>query len=716
MLNFVKEGDTMFFEVNISMNNSNSIVSAALLDAIWEESHKDVIDLLIPFVIYILSENFSINDIVDKEKTSKCMKEKFGFTYMPNSVMDCVFKRLTIKENNRILCRNKGSYQLRVNLDADNQKFKEKYNYTKNSTDNLLKLFVDEYNKSNRKKIKTEEAQKLLIELLNDRGYDVLIEPQELNGITINDSGKKNFCLAQFLIKILSDENNEFYDVVTGIASGALLSNIVYIDTDVTEYKNLPLKNLTIYFDTSLLLFALGYKTEYQKSNMRSIIEMLKTNGAKLCYFPNNLAEVISILTAYKYRNENSTGQTLEYFDEKSISGVTVDYYIEGIENSLKDIGLEKKDLYDYPHNASEYNYSKYEIIDEENLMKFLQDRIDKYTEEQVKNDVACIASVCRERKGNLETKLERAEAIWVTSNINLIKNTTEFLKFPDKRILPVVSVYDLSTEIWLKYGFVDKSIPKYRLYENAQMALTPTKQVIEKCREKVDILENAGKIEPDVAAYIRYNRTFNRNIMLKIEGDEEEIDDELIESEIESFVDRITNGKETLNKQLSEENAELSSQKENLLSENELLRKQLSETQRMQKQKKNKQKEDYKNSKNQVYDKIRNVARNKAKRNSKMYFFSVFILCAIIGLSIIIGEAFLAIYGMRNEKQNIFYIAIVLAIISFIFSVFKVNDLYNKCLELSKHKEESLYIKYYKKEERKRKDEIELVEKMKDL
>lgn len=715
-MNFVKEGDTMFLEVNISMNNSNSIVSAALLDAIWEESHKDVIDLLIPFVIYILSENFSINDIIDKEKISKYMKEKFGFTYMPTSVIDCVFKRLTIKENNRILCRRKSSYKLQVNLDAENQKFKEKYNYIKNSTDKLLNLFVDEYNKSNRKKIKTEEAQKLLIELLNDRGYDVLIEPQELNGITINDSGKKNFCLAQFLIRILSDENNEFYDVVTGIASGALLSNIVYIDTDVTEYKSLPLKNLTIYFDTSLLLFALGYKTEYQKSNMNSIIEMLKINGANLCYFPNNLAEVISILTAYKYRNENSSGQTLEYFDEKSISGVTVDYYIEALEDSLKKIGLEKKDLYDYPHNASEYNYSKYEMIDEENLIKFLQDKIDKYTEEQVKNDVACIASVCRERKGNLETKLERSEAIWVTSNINLIKNTAEFLEFPDKKILPVVSIYDLSTEIWLKYGFVDKSIPKYRLYENAQMALTPTKQVIEKCRQKVDVLENAGKIEPNVAAYIRYNRTFNRNIMLKVEGDEEEIDDELIETEIESFVDRITNGKETLNKKLSEENAELSSQKDNLLSENEQLKKQIFETQRMYEQKKIKQKENYKKSKNQLYDKIRDAARKKAKRNSIIYFWSIFIFGAIIGFSIILGEAFLAVYGMRSEKKNIFYIAIGLAIVSFIISLVKVKDLYNKCHEISEHKEESLYNKYYEKEERKRKGEIELVERMKDL
>jgi len=698
------------------MNNSNSIVSAALLDAIWEESKKDVIDLLIPFVTFIMSENFSVNDIIDKEIISRQMKEKFGFTNMPNSVIECVLKRLIIKENNRILLREKGNYKLRVNLDADNQKFQEKYNYTKQSTDKLLNLFVDRFNKTNRKKIKMEEAQKLLIELLNDRGYDVLIEPQELNGITINDSGKKNFCLAQFLIEILSDESNEFYNVVTGIASGALLSNIVYIDTDVTEYKDLPLKNLTIYFDTSLLLFALGYKTEYQKSNMNSIVKMLKINGAKLCYFPNNLAEVISILTAYKYRKESSAGQTLEYFDEKNISGVTVDYYIEGIEDSLKNIGFEKKDLYNYPHNASEYNYSKYEMIDEENLIKFLQERIDKYTEEQVKNDVACIASVCRERKGNLENKLERSEAIWVTSNINLIKNTAEFLEFPDKKILPIVSIYDLSTEIWLKYGFVDKNIPKYRLYENAQMALTPTKQVIEKCREKVDILENAGKIEPNVAAYIRYNRTFNRNIMLKVEGDEEEIDDVLIETEIESFVDEITNGKETLNKKLTKENAELSTQKENLLSENELLKNQLAKNQRIQEQKKSKQKEDYKNSKKQLYDKIKTSARDKATKNSKVFFWSIFILCLIIGFSVIVGEAFFAVYGMRNEKQNIFYIAIVLAIISLVISFSKVKALYNKCREISKHKEESLYNKYYEKEKRKRKDEIELVEKIKDL
>ena len=464
MLNFVEEGDKMFIEVNLSMSNSNSIISAALLDAIWEEQKKGVLDLLLPFAIYILSDNYSENDTISLETVGLEMTRKFGFSHVPNSVIFQVLNMLTKKDNNCLLKKEGSEFILVKYLSAEHEKFDEKYSIVKGSTENFLNSFIEEYNTVNRKKITLEEAKDILLEILNDKGYDVFFEPLELNRITMDSSNKKTFCLAQYIIKVLNDENHKHYKALTGIASGALMSNIVYINTDVNEYKEKPLKDLKIYFDTSLLLFALGFKTAYQKDNMDCILNMLKTNGAELFYFDNNLSELNSILTAYKHRTINSTGQRLEYFDENNIHSNMLDFFIHGLEERLAKNGFKKSSLFEYPRKASEYKYSKYEIIDEAGLKKHLQERIEKYKDEQVSNDVACIASICRERRGRISKTLEKSEAIWVTSNINLLKNTKEFLKFPNDAILPIISVYSLSTEIWLKYGVVV-------MFENLKMA-----------------------------------------------------------------------------------------------------------------------------------------------------------------------------------------------------------------------------------------------------
>lgn len=721
MLKFVEEGDKMFFEVNLSMNNSNSIVSAALLEAIWEENKKDVLDLLVNFVKYIIACNYEKGNELDDEFICSEMKNKFGFSTMPHSVIICILKRLTTKEYKRILVKEKGKFILSCDLTEDREKFNKKYSETKTSTDELIEAFVERYNSTNRQKITNEEAQTLLVELLNDRGYDVLIEPQDLNDITIQKSNKKSFCLAQFIIEIISDEKSHYYDVVSRIASGALLSNIVYIDTDIDDYKEKPLKDLNIYFDTSLLLFALGYKTEYQKNNMRCVIDMLVENGAHLYYFENNLNEVISIMYAYKFRDKNSTGQTLEFFDENNISGDTVDFYIQDLEASLSKINLERSDLFDYPRNASEYNYKDFEVIDEEKLSEYLMESIEKYSEEQVQNDVACIASVCRERKGHYNEKLERCESIWITSNLNLIRKTVEFLNYPDKKVFPIKSIYDLSTEIWLKYGVVDKNIPKLRLFENAQMALNPSKSLIETYRRKIDVLEKAGKIQPDVASVIRYDRTFARNLALRVQGDEDAIDDTVVESEVFSFVDKITEGRESQNKQLTEEKQQLQSENEVLISEkkeleeskdalveeNEHLRKRIA-------QKDSKSKNNYKNTKDELYKKYRNNANKKTNIVIKCISCFLFALCVIIGIAVIVGETYLTVIGISKNNTIAIIITVLLCLSTVITEIAKCKTVFSTCKKHAEKYHQPLFDSFYKKELEKNKNELEIVEKMK--
>ena len=703
----------MFIEVNLSMSNSNSIISAALLDAIWEEQKKGVLDLLLPFAIYILSDNYSENDTISLETVGLEMTRKFGFSHVPNSVIFQVLNMLTKKDNNCLLKKEGSEFILVKDLSAEHEKFDEKYSIVKGSTENFLNSFIEEYNTVNRKKITLEEAKDILLEILNDKGYDVFFEPLELNRITMDSSNKKTFCLAQYIIKVLNDENHKHYKALTGIASGALMSNIVYINTDVNEYKEKPLKDLKIYFDTSLLLFALGFKTAYQKDNMDCILNMLKTNGAELFYFDNNLSELNSILTAYKHRTINSTGQRLEYFDENNIHSNMLDFFIHGLEERLAKIGFKKSSLFEYPRKASEYKYSKYEIIDEAGLKKHLKERIEKYKDEQVSNDVACIASICRERRGRISKTLEKSEAIWVTSNINLLKNTKEFLEFPNDAILPIISVYSLSTEIWLKYGVVDKSVPKQRLYENAQMALEPTKKVVEKCKQKIDELEKVGRIDPSVAALVRYDRSFNKKIMLEVKGDDEDISESLVEREIDSYVDEITDGLDTINKELIESKKELEEENQNLKDRIGGLQQEITSSKKHSEQQIQTQRDKINTSKKEIYQEISTSANNKTQRRIKAWSVFYLLLELIIELFLISAECFFAIWSAKNDDNAIFYLSIAFAALTTLISLYRLKALKKRSKDFAEKHRSNIYSKYYSKESKKRQGELDLLNKI---
>ena len=60
----------------IFVENSNTLVSIALLSNIYERSKKDLLDLIIPFFINVIHNNTLLNDVIDSNKIIDDMKNK----------------------------------------------------------------------------------------------------------------------------------------------------------------------------------------------------------------------------------------------------------------------------------------------------------------------------------------------------------------------------------------------------------------------------------------------------------------------------------------------------------------------------------------------------------------------------------------------------------------------------------------------------------------
>lgn len=76
------------------MSKDNALISTAVLTAIWDESHKDNIELIKPFVLEIINKSYSINQELDETFIIDQMMEKYCFNRFPLAVLKIVLTRL----------------------------------------------------------------------------------------------------------------------------------------------------------------------------------------------------------------------------------------------------------------------------------------------------------------------------------------------------------------------------------------------------------------------------------------------------------------------------------------------------------------------------------------------------------------------------------------------------------------------------------------------
>ena len=74
--------------MRIKMENSNALIGTAMLTAIWDQTHKDNLELLKPFITYLVGKNASIQDEINITKIINEMDEEFGFPNIPKAVIE----------------------------------------------------------------------------------------------------------------------------------------------------------------------------------------------------------------------------------------------------------------------------------------------------------------------------------------------------------------------------------------------------------------------------------------------------------------------------------------------------------------------------------------------------------------------------------------------------------------------------------------------------
>ena len=96
------------------MVNQNLLTGVVMLETMWKTRHQDLLDLVSPFVFYAVAKVCSPREVIDQQRVLDIVRTEFGYTDMPPTVIERVFRR------NPTLFRKEqyGQYKLNGNLDS----------------------------------------------------------------------------------------------------------------------------------------------------------------------------------------------------------------------------------------------------------------------------------------------------------------------------------------------------------------------------------------------------------------------------------------------------------------------------------------------------------------------------------------------------------------------------------------------------------------------
>ena len=508
------------------MNNKKVLTNSAILTAIWDETKKDNLELIKPFVEFLIGENYKEGDKIDNNYIIKQMENKFSFVQFPEAILKKVYGRLK-----GIVTRKDGIYYLKKDISINCQKFKERQMKLEEESEKVigsLKKYLQKIN-TKYKDINEQETISLFTIFLEKTGFVSIENVKEYETKENYKRDQNNFYVAKFIIEQFEQET-VISKYIEKIISGFMLANAIYMQVE-TDNKE-TLKKVNIYLDSPLLLNILNFKTDSQNESGNLLMKLLNEKKANVYCFKHNYDEVCSILENYRNNIKKIREKTLERLDLDEYTTSDVDRIIQQLEIMLNNKGIKVVDTPQYEKNENgEYKG----VVDEKKLTDFLMENYAENKETMegiVDRDVKSIAAIGRIRKDNKYKKIEDCKAIFVTTNYNLVEFAEKCLEHKKyEEIGYIITDVELITILWLKSFKSNPDLPKLKLIENARTALELTSTMMKRVKDVIEKMEKEGTINQAdvVSSNIQELNYYKREIMEKIDGDEENINEETI-------------------------------------------------------------------------------------------------------------------------------------------------------------------------------------------
>jgi hypothetical protein len=169
-------------------------------------------------------------------------------------------------------------------------------------------------------------------------------------------------------------------------------------------------------------------------------------------------------------------------------------------------------------------NYPVELSIDETRLEQLLRETVRYQRDEARVYDVRSITAIVRIRHGRTPEVLERAKAIFVTSNGSLVTACNRFFgEGPNGFAVPVAARdWELGTIAWLKRPFSAPDLPRKQILADCVGAVRPTAELWRKYLEAIERLREDDELDEESYVVLRHSVEAKRALMNATLGSED--------------------------------------------------------------------------------------------------------------------------------------------------------------------------------------------------
>lgn len=459
-----------------------AITSLAVLRVNWDEQGRDYLENFAPFLTETLRA--SHEDLVSLGAVTEQMTALVGFS-LPQGVVKTLLRRAAARKHVR---RQNGVFYIdRERLPSEPMAKKE--GDLRRECEALvtkLQAFASERFGVSWSGMEAEHA---LFGVIETHAAPLLHAARrgERPVAPVLEHQAELYVAASFVGHVYESDPSAFA-YLESVATGAVLASAVYHENPAVVVERFD--HLVAYLDTPLVLEMLGVNGRQVQVPLVEMIELMQDQGVDVRMFRSTMHETQGVIDAYG----SATGDRRHDVGRGPIRGALspsdARVLSAQLEDRLSEIGVR---VLDHP------GYDRTYGVDEGALEDRLQGAIDYVNPGARLHDAQALMSVYALRRGGRPSRLEKAEAVFVTTNATLARAAHWF--FHDEhgretvRAPLCVTADDLATRLWLKTPNEAPELPARQLLARTYAALQPSDALLGKYLAETDRLLGLGTV-----------------------------------------------------------------------------------------------------------------------------------------------------------------------------------------------------------------------------
>ena len=363
-------------------------------------------DYLRPFILQTLSDHDI--DPISTGVVCRLLREQFGLE-IPERTVEIVLKRLSkrhpIKRDNYVYRKTGILPDPQVN-----SKRAEAERHIESLVHGLRQFSLGTITQIDNDNKAIDAISSFLAE------FDVICLRAYLRGTAIPQLAETHpghVTLVSSYVQHLRRSSPERFESLMVLVQGHMLANALLCPD--LEHVSPTYKNVTFYFDTPLLLHALGLEGEPRKNAASDLIRLLNQLGGKVAAFSHSCEELRRVLRAVAGGLDSSTAPTLIVREARKGGLTRSDLLLvsESIDERLDEMGV---------HVETTPRYQAAFQIDERIFEEALNDEVSYHSPRAKEDDINSVRSIYVLRANKSAPSIEKARAVFVTSNASFAR------------------------------------------------------------------------------------------------------------------------------------------------------------------------------------------------------------------------------------------------------------------------------------------------------